>query len=42
MADPLDNLCGPSLEHEGLLDVDERLVNGLVEATRAVAQVLSD
>lgn len=44
MADPLDNLCGPSLEHqyEGLLDVDESLVNGLVQATRAVAQVLSE
>lgn len=29
-------------EYEGLLEVDERLVNGLVQATRAVAQVLSE
>ncbi len=27
-------------EYEGLLEVDERLVDGLVEATRAVAQAL--
>lgn len=30
------------VEYEGLLDVDERLVDGLVQATRAVAQVLRD
>lgn len=29
-------------EYEGLLEVDERLVNGLVQATRAVAQALSE
>ena len=29
-------------EYEGLLEVDERLVNGLVLATRAVAQALSE
>jgi hypothetical protein len=42
MADPLDNLCGLSLEYEGLLEVDERLVNGLVQATRSVAQLPSE
>lgn len=29
-------------EYEGLLEVDERLVNGLVQATHAVAQALSE
>ena len=29
-------------DYEGLLEVDERLVHGLVHATRAVAQVLSE
>jgi hypothetical protein len=42
MADPLDNLLSLSLEYEGLLKVDNRLVNGLAQATRAVAQALSE
>jgi hypothetical protein len=29
-------------EYEGLLEVDERLVQGLVQATRAVAKALSE
>jgi len=29
-------------EYEGLLDVDARLVDALVEATRAVAQALGE
>ena len=42
MADALDNVLSLPPGYEGLLDVDERLVNGLVQATRAVAQVLSE
>jgi len=42
VADAVDNVRSLPPEYEGLLDVDERLVNGLVQATRASAQVLSE